>query len=99
MDEPGNFYEGDYVQVTEPPMAWEGAGESEEDLRAYVGHVGVVVEVDEVDEWKFALVRFPFWSLAEIGQRNIEWSKLKLVSHPAFSLPEVCAFTESDSYN
>ena len=85
-----NFCEGDYVQVVAPPMSWEGNGEDESDLRAYVGHVGVVVETDTIDEIKLALVRFPFWSLAEFGQRNIEWEALKLIGHPEFDLPTAC---------
>lgn len=38
---------GDYVRVARIPDPWEGAGEEEEDRLAYVGHVGVVVEVED----------------------------------------------------
>ena len=38
---------GDYVRVSRIPDPWEGAGEEEEDRLAYIGHVGVVVEVDD----------------------------------------------------
>ena len=86
---PDNFCEGDYVQVVGEPDPWESSGESSEDLRAYIGHVGVVVEITLMDEFNMALVRFP-GMIPEIGQRNIEWEKLKFISHPEGSLPEAC---------
>ena len=86
---PDNFCEGDYVQVTGEPDPWEGSGESSEDLRAYIGHVGIVVETDITEDYKLALVRFP-GIIPEVGQRNIEWEKLKFISHPEGSLPEAC---------
>lgn len=87
---PKDFAEGDYVQVIGEPDPWEGSGESSEDLRAYVGHIGVVVEVNTIEDFNMALVRFPGFGIPETGQRSIEWEKLKLISHPEYSLPEVC---------
>lgn len=89
MTENIGFCEGDYVQVVAPPEPWDGSGESSEDLKSYVGHVGVVVENSNIDG-QFALVRFANWSIVEIGQRMIEWNCLKLISHPENPLPEAC---------
>lgn len=81
---------GDYVKVIYAPESWEGAGESEGDRFGYIGHVGVVVALEELVGEDFALVRFPS-SIAEyVGQRNIEFSCLQVVSRPNNVLPQVC---------
>jgi hypothetical protein len=77
---------GDYVRVDSVPDAWEGSGESEEDRRSLVGHVGLVVEV--APGWEgcegMALVRFPLaFTERRTGQRNIEFEALVVVSSPA----------------
>ena len=77
---------GDYAFIHTKPEAWDGSGESSEDQEALIGHVGLVVEVDNEDG--FALLRFP-WLDAEgvTGQRNVELSALQVVSSCAGPLP------------
>lgn len=77
---------GDYALIHTIPEAWDGSGEDRADQEALVGHVGLVVEVDEEDG--FALLRFP-WLDAEgvTGQRNIELSALQVVSSSVAPLP------------
>jgi len=82
--------EGDYVKVTKAPDPWEGGIEEDADRNAYVGHIGVVVENEEIDECMYALVRFPSPFLMDVGQRMIEWSALELLGHPEYNLPEDC---------
>lgn len=82
---------GDYVQVVRVPDPWDGSGESEEDRRSYVDHVGIVAELEEdflKDEQgnpiDMLLVRFPCsvhdWEYTT--QRNIESTSVRLISRP-----------------
>jgi hypothetical protein len=75
----------DYVKVMSVPNPWEGSGESVRDRYSWVGHVGIVIEIDyqEDDNSSTALVRFPsHCNENETGQRNIEFSVLRVVSRP-----------------
>jgi hypothetical protein len=86
---------GDYVLVTKRPADWESSGELEEDITAWVGQVGIVVEVDV--ELQQSLCRFPsFDNENETGQRNIEWESLTIVSRPAAKLTRYCLTEERD---
>ncbi|MCK9568813.1 hypothetical protein M0R72_07730 [Candidatus Pacearchaeota archaeon] len=80
---------GDYVLVTIQPDEWESSGEEKEDLEAWVGQVGIVVEVDP--DLQQCLCRFPSYDNEnETGQRNIEWESLSFVSRPASKLTRYC---------
>ena len=80
---------GSYVQIVEVPASWEGSGEDHDDLEAYVGHVGIVVEVDL--EMDLVLLRFPTLSGEQVtGQRNVELSAVLLISAPSKRLPRCC---------
>ena len=86
---------GDYVLVICQPAEWESSGEEQEDLEAWVGQVGIVVEVDS--ELQQCLCRFPsFDNENETGQRNIEWEALTIVSRPATKLTRYCLTEERD---
>ena len=94
------FQRGDYVQVIRTPDPWEVCGETLKDREAYLEHVGIVVEIDEGFNQRFAseskepydklLVRFPCcvhdWE--ETHQRNIESFSLRLVSRPFVELDQ-----------
>lgn len=82
---------GDYVKVISEPEAWEGTGEDSADRAAFVGHIGVIIEVVDLDTpTPMCLVRFPWVSSAEARgvQRNIESRALTLVSRPDCALTE-----------
>jgi hypothetical protein len=92
---------GDYVKIVKKPEYWEGGGEEEADLNAYVGHIGVVIETDFHKSWYpsrgMVMVRFPdtidkskpdgAWGF---GQRNFEFEVLEIVSSPEHPLPRIC---------
>jgi len=79
---------GDYVVVSSVPCSWESSGEDQNDLEAYVGHVGLVVE-DQGDY--MYLLRFPTLEEENItGQRCIERIALTLMSRPKVELPRIC---------
>lgn len=42
----GAFQVGDYVMVVNVPDPWEGSGEEDSDREAFVGHIGVVNEIN-----------------------------------------------------
>lgn len=78
---------GDYVLVNTVPEPWESSGEEQGDREALVGHVGVIVEMDDEN----VLVRFPcVWAENSSGQRNIEHAALLFVSSPKTGLPDTC---------
>lgn len=83
---------GDYARIIDLPEAWEGSGEDEEDRMALLGHVGLVIEIDDdpndYTSCHCALLRFPWLNEEGItGQRNVELSVLEFVSRPIGSLP------------
>jgi hypothetical protein len=78
---------GDYVLIIKPPSYWEGAGEYDEDLIKYVGHVGRIIEVTDIDGPMMVVKFVP--SIFCVGQRYVEKDSLLLVSSPARQLPIV----------
>lgn len=87
---------GDYVLVVGQPDEWESSGEEDEDIRAWVGQVGIVVEIDP--DLQQCLCRFPsFDNENETGQRNIEWEALTIVSRPAAKLTRYCLTEERET--
>ena len=86
---------GDYIKVVKKPEYWEGGGEDEADLNAYLGHIGVVIETDFHKSWYpsrgMVLVRFPDTKDDfGFGQRNMEYEVVEIVSSPEFPLPRIC---------
>ena len=85
---------GDYALVVARPASWESSGEESVDLDAYVGHVGIILEIDPngwPDSEGMALLRFPtLIDYSITGQRNIELEVLTFISSPIFELPSVC---------
>jgi hypothetical protein len=78
---------GSYVIVGAEPGPWESSGEDEEDIAALVGHVGVVVEVSDMEDDEgvndpMHLIRFPDRNDERTGQRNIESSCLGFICNP-----------------
>ena len=85
---------GDYALVVARPASWESSGEESVDLDAYVGHVGIILEIDPngwPDSEGMALLRFPFLNDLISGQRNIEMEALQRISSPQYELPKVCS--------
>lgn len=85
------FKVGDYVKVIAIADPWEG-GDSDDDRQTYIGHVGVITEVDaagcycdtSVPDDTIYLTRFPNQAEEHItGQRWFEERVLELVSSPA----------------
>lgn len=80
---------GCYVCVSVVPDAWEGSGESLEERMNLVGHIGVVLELDE----QFAFVRFPRTTEdiddgPIVYERNFERHCLSVLSSPVTTLPD-----------
>ena len=83
---------GTYVRVTKVADPWEG-GDSDEDRQTYIGHVGIVVEVDKAGDHRYSeamyLVRFPNPAKEhQTGQRWFEESALYAVSQPAIPITQ-----------
>lgn len=81
---------GSYVKVISTPESWEGAGESDSDRLAFVGHIGIVVEAPS-DKDDVVFVRFPtYHHYDKTGNRNFEQECLEVISEPFEALPVSC---------
>ncbi len=87
---------GDYVKVVRVADPWEG-GDSDEDRKTYIGHIGIVVELSPLDDpvdgnvvnETMFLVRFPHCIKEHYtGQRWFEKDSVEVVSSPKVPISE-----------
>jgi hypothetical protein len=73
---------GEYVMVIAVPAPWESSGETLLDREAFLGHVGIVLEVEE-GQYEQCFVAFPSPVYGEpVGTRWFESESLQTVSSP-----------------